>query len=1005
MNSDSRPDSVLDEQENTCDPPETPLPETESKETDEKLVDPLQIANPPSAVSNVEKMETQDENITQEATKHASTSENQETRAESKQDSTVATVNPATEAPEEKPNVTTLPSTSIPSTTTTTASNVTATVSQEAITAKCESPVLAAPAYAPKEQEMLSTIANIKQEVNMPPTTTDYPAKEMPIYIKKEPSEEAADNSNTNSNSNEPADLKITTEIKSENKCGLDLSDHENKYQESSSMPNQQIKFAGPPTTEAQVKYPPESLKYSEPLKYGPPLHGHVINPAAIKYGPPGSEMGKFHIDSEGKYEPKPFMDPLNKYPDPSIRPYPIEGPGNEAPQMLKNYPSEPTDLKYPGGELQSKYTPTVAESIKYESGESSIIKRPPYPEPHQPIRSPYDPSQMIKYGDPMQKFHGMPPIGGGLPDMKHISPADLKYRPPENLIKSQFTADNLIKTNSYGEYPTGIKYPPAESPIDASARSTPNQDSQSSNSNLAPQLPPPPHASISSSQINSPHLNHSAHLPPTTGPPMLIGAPPGIPPSPLAHLPANHPSMMPPHSSPSTTPVSSHGPLHLPPSTASSPMQQPLGLVTQGSNSMAGIPPPSGPIGHPGLHRPHQDIPPLMHHPAAVFSTGLPPPHSSCHPQIPSPALSVSRGDPERHEQRRMEALHGSSPGLLPPGPGASILGHPSIPLHLPSSLPPSAIPLLPPHHPGHLGPPLLPPSVTNAPLSLIGPPISTAANVPEIGRRTPTSAPPSSSHSTTAITSSAFSRTSPSVQFSNLPPAGHRPVSPTQPPPSSLTRASPLHLSHHSSASALNAAAVAAAERDRHALMRQQSPHMTPPPVSSSSLIASPLSKMFGAQTQQPRSSPPPSHHLRPGASPPVMRHPQMPLPLPLMGPAPGMPPQMGMHPAHNPYSHHLIHPMFYPHQPNPFNSPYHAYPYGHPGFQYIKPPHGPGIDPAVLQPHPSATARLEETAAHVEKQLNSANSQSAKVTLNYLFVFAPLPFILIKIVGVCE
>lgn len=991
LNSDSRPDSVLDEQENTCDPPETPLPETESKETDEKLVDPLQISNPPSTVSNAEKVESQDENTAPDAAaKQPSTSENQESRSESKQDSIVvaaAATIPSTETSDEKPSVTTLPSTSsIQSTTTTTVSSVSATVTQESGSAKCESPALTVPTYAPKEQEMLSTIANIKQEANVPPTSTDYSVKEVPIYIKKEPSEETADNSsNTNSNSNEPADLKMTVEIKAESKCGLDLSDHENKYQESSSMPpNLQMKFGGPPTTESQNKYPSDSVKYSEPLKYGPPLHGHVLNPAALKYGPPGSELGKFHIDAEGKYEAKPFLDPVNKYPDPSIRPYPSEGAGGDGPHMLKTYPSEPTDLKYSSSEIQAKYTPPVSESIKYEGGESSIIKRPPYPEPHQPIRSPYDPSQMIKYGDPMQKFHGLPPpIGAvGLPDMKYLPPADLKYRPPENLIKTQFTADNLIKTSSYGEYPGSMKYPPTESPIDASARSTPNQDSQSSNSNLPPQLPPPPHGSISSPQTNSPHMNHSAHLPPTTGPPLLIGAP-GIPPSPLAHLPANHPSMMPPHSSPSTTPVSSHGPLHLPPSTASSPMQQPLGLVTQGSITSAGIMPPTGPPLHPGLHRPHQDIPPLMHHPSAVFSTGLPPPHSSCHPQIPSPALSVSRGEHERHEQRRIEALHGSSPGLLPPGPGAQLLGHPSMPLHLPSNLPPSAIPLLPPHHPGHLGPPLLPPSASNAPLSLIGPPISTSASISD--RRTPTSAPPSSSsHSTAPITSSAFSRTSPSVQFSNLPPTGHRPVSPSQPPPSSLTRASPLHLTHHSSASALNAAAVAAAERDRHALMRQQSPHMTPPPVSSSSLIASPLSKMFGAQTQQPRSSPPPSHHLRPGASPPVMRHPQMPLPLPLMGPAPGMPPQMGMHPAHNPYSHHLIHPMFYPHQPNPFNSPYHAYPYGHPGFQYIKPPHGPGIDPSVLQPHPSATARLEETAAHVEKQMNSANSQNAKVTL---------------------
>lgn len=77
--------------------------------------------------------------------------------------------------------------------------------------------------------------------------------------------------------------------------------------------------------------------------------------------------------------------------------------------------------------------------------------------------------------------------------------------------------------------------------------------------------------------------------------------------------------------------------------------------------------------------------------------------------------------------------------------------------------------------------------------------------------------------------ITSSAFSRTSPNVQFTH--PSSHRPVSPSQ-PSSSLTRASPLHLSHHSSSS------LQGASTPNTGIFKRQS-HMTPPPTSSSPLF----------------------------------------------------------------------------------------------------------------------------------------------------------------------
>lgn len=673
-----------DEQENTCDPPGTPLPETESKDSEEKLVDPLQITN------SAGDKEAQDYDAVQEpsASKASAATDAKEMEATTS-DATDSTSKPLVDGTDEKPK---LPSgsavSSVTATVTTaavsstvTSSTFTATTSPELEPTKCE-PVAALP-IVPKEQEMLSTIANIKQEINAPTNNLEYPPKEIPVFIKKEPSEDTADtsNSNSNSNSNEPHDLKLASDIKSEGKCGLDLTDHDNKYPESAAGTPGQPKFGsnlpGPPpplpsATDAQSKYPPEPSKYTEPHKYQP----HDSHPG-MKYPPGTPEHGKYLLDPS-KCEVKGYLDLNNRYHEGPPKSY-SDGAINEHPQSLKVYPPEqqqPTDLKYSAAENHNKYTPPISEPLKYESGDNAAIKRPPYPDLHQPIRSPYDPSQMIKYGDPMQKFHGLPPhmSVAGFPEMKHLPSADLKYRPPEGLTKPPFSTDALIKSNAYGEY-GALKYPPSESPIDASARSTPNQDSQSSNSNLPPHLPTH-HGNTSSPQTNSPHLNH---LPPGGGPPLLLGpGAPGMLPHPvsLAHLPATHPSMAPPNSSPSATPVS-NPPSHLPPSTVSSPMQQPLGLLA-----------------HPGIHRPHQDMPPLMHHPSAPFATGLPPPHSSAHPQIPSPALSVSRSEHERAEQRRIESMHhGSSPGLLPPTAGAPLLGHPPIPLHLTGSMPPTGM------------------------------------------------------------------------------------------------------------------------------------------------------------------------------------------------------------------------------------------------------------------------------------------------------------------------
>lgn len=926
------------------------------------------------------------------------------------------------------------------------------------------------PAFISKEQEMLSTIANMKQEVN----TTTHPHQQQPLqslppppqlqslqqqptggidyaaaskevmYIKKEPGEDSMDNSN----SNEPHDLKLKVEIKSEAKlnASVDAHDQDTKFEDDHMS-------AKPTSFEGHIKYgpsdhmicglaPPPGGKFGDPMKYGPPDGMKYPQPdmqGSMKYPPPPPDMK--YGDGVMKYDMKSYLEvpSTNKYhqqhSDGAMKPsYPESGPlklSND-PQLLKAYQTEPADMKYNPND-HHKYTPPVGDQIKYENAESPHMAKHPYADAHQQqqqhqMRSPYDPPHHMKYGEPMHKF-GLP--AGAPQDFRpQQQPPEMKYRLQDGPIKSQFSADNLIKNpGGYMDQPQppqSMKYPPVEThQIDSSSRSTPNQDSQGSNSNFPPsqQMHHPHASSLPSPQTRhgSPHQHNQSPHQQQSQPTPLIMSHPGLPsslsgmPGGPPHLPSNHPSLLGSNASSSTTSLNPPLPSHMLPGVGP-PSLLPPGLI--GSNL---LPPnnPSAPAGHPTLHRPHQDIPPSMHpHSMGAFSAGIPPSHPGSHNQSqspvtmggpPPPSARDNDRDRERMDRRDgppvggMPPHHRASPvtGMMPGGPGGpppGLLGHPSIPMHLggPGG-PPVGMPLLSAHHPSHLGPPLLPPalpsSANNAPLPLISSHSTGSIGSHSDGRRTPTAAstqsiPPSPVGHPPTSSASAFSRTSPSVHFASLPPtSAHRTNSPSQ-PPNNLTRSSPLHLpQHQSSSSALSAAAAVAAERDRQAMMRQQSPHMTPPPpVSSASLIASPLSKMYGQQQQQQQqqrsigASPPP-HHLRPGASPPVMRHPQMPLPIPMIGQPGSMSNPMGMHP-HNPYSLAHIHPMFYPHpQHNPFGSPYPYHPYG-PGFQYMPraPPPGASLDPSsIMSHHQSVSARCEETPTHVEKQMTISNSQS--------------------------
>lgn len=208
-----------------------------------------------------------------------------------------------------------------------------------------------------------------------------------------------------------------------------------------------------------------------------------------------------------------------------------------------------------------AKY-PIPNDQIKNELGENVALKRPPYTEPYQHIRSPYEaPSSMLKY----PPAPGVPIMPPGLPqDLKYTPPAiDMKYKPPENLSKSQFSADILVK--GYEGERRFVILILVSYDIFLLILSLFFCTNRESNERMpygppGKYPPPPPESAGVDTKPNVDAL--MSHLPPhTSAVPMLIG-PSGLPahPLPLSHLPPNHPSLV---TSPQTATV--------PPNTSSS--------------------------------------------------------------------------------------------------------------------------------------------------------------------------------------------------------------------------------------------------------------------------------------------------------------------------------------------------------------------------------------------------------------------------------------------------
>lgn len=709
-----------------------------------------------------------------------------------------------------------------------------------------------------KEQEMLSKLANMKQEVNSAAAPAasndaDFASKDS-VFIKKEPNEEVAAGGGAGqepSPNQAPTDLKVKVEVKSETtgKSGPNSTPSDNSNQ----MPNDQ-----------------DNNNNAENL---------VCKPLQ-KFAAGGSS-------SDGSAQPK-TPESRSEGADYSMKSF-MERDGVKMEQHGKNERS-PTDGPKPfERDHESKFGP--------EHGPPGML------------RHPFDP--LMKF-DPMMKYDM--PLG-----------MDLKYLPPDhparayadNALKSQFSADNLIKGASH--YPQDIKYPPPpstanETPIDASSRITPNQDSQGSNSNSQPATLPSP----------SPLSSQPSLIPSFVGHPGLNLS---------GHLPANHPSLM----SSSGPPM---GSASLPPTSGSSPF-----LPIQG-----------------GLHRPEAISTGSRTYPTSTSTTAISSLSSA------GSAFGPGPGNPlyatSRLSENHRDGLHRTSPlGPLLHGSPHPLLSHP-LPLH---HLGHPGIGLTH-HHPAHLPPHLhnhlMQPLGPNTPLPLIGGPQPSSNPLSSLieaaGRGTPTSAPSSISHmvpssqhnsviqSSTAQSSlnSSLSRTSPLVHPSAGGAFSHRPQSPSSNHPANLSRNSPLHLGGQPIGPS---PAAMSAERERQ-LMRQQSPHMTPPPTSSAnSLNSSPLNKMYGPPGSQPGQRPnsPPPSHFRPGASPPVVRHPSMPLAMPMLQ-------SPVMHPSQSPYPHHLLHPSMFYAAHNPFNSPYPYSAYGPPpgAYSYIK--GGGPLDGALLQHH---------------------------------------------------
>lgn len=638
-----------------------------------------------------------------------------------------------------------------------------------------------------KDSEMLSKLANIKQESNSSMTDGEFQSKESSsstasssVLIKKEPSEEESNQNLNNQQQTQPADLKVKIEIKSE-KNGSNSNSVPSDI--SNQMPNEQDNNNN---AENLVCKPIEKLSAAVPSS---------SDNSSSSSQPLLSSKDTAENTTGTDYSMKTFMEHQQRE-GIKIEQNALKSEQNKSPEVKPHHPFgivDREDGKMPPNEQQQQPPPGM-------------------------LRHPYEPL-MMKY------------------DLPPHPAMDLKYLPPEHparafaenvALKSHFSADNLIK----GSYPSDLNKYQQETqsqPMDVS-RVTPNQDSQGSNSNSQPATLPSP-SPLTSSAPSTVSSSHPSSIQPP--PSSLFVSHPGLM---SAH---HHPSLLggPPLSAASLVSTSSPFlpiPSGLPrpdpiPSTASRSSFSSSGLTTSSiTSSISSAGSAFGPGGSSLYSRgnesngrdglPHRSSPlgPLLH--------GAP------HPLLSHP-LPLHLGHP---------GLAGIPPHHLPPHLHNHLmqpLGGPNTPLPLIGGPPPQ-------------GPSSNPLSSLIEAAGRRTPNSATSIGN-HIGQSPQSQAPPSSHHNSITTSSagnalnSSLSRSSPLVHPSPSGAFTHRPQSPSSNHPANLSRNSPLHLGAGQPVGP--SPASISAERERQ-LLRQQSPHMTPPPPSSSasSLVASPLSKM---------------------------------------------------------------------------------------------------------------------------------------------------------------
>lgn len=343
-----------------------------------------------------------------------------------------------------------------------------------------------------KEQEMLSKLANMKQETtpsSAAPTSAEFPAKE-PIFIKKEPAE---DSQEANSSSSEAHDLKMKVEVKNEAKTDQPADQDSNNNAENLVCKPTEPKFSGPDNADG-------------------------TRPEGVKYGAEGQvdySMKTFIAEREGLK-----TEAVKRDGSPNV--------SSDIPDHLKYGP--PTDPT-----LKPNYPPDHPQGMLRHPFEGHNMMKYELPPPHPQEK--YEPREM-KYGPEKSHFSADNLIGKGSypPSGSSEQPLDVSSRVTPNQdsqgSNSNSQPPNLPSPSTTAPPPGMFGHLPANHPSLMSGNSSalPSITSGTSGSSHMPPAGSSPFLPLSSVQptnLSSLHRPHqdipppgSRSYPPGAGPP-----------------------------------------------------------------------------------------------------------------------------------------------------------------------------------------------------------------------------------------------------------------------------------------------------------------------------------------------------------------------------------------------------------------------------------------------------------------------------------------------------